>query len=77
MKANQDGREYPRQGPKLPTLRQLNRATAQTAAVLSDPNATLADKHHAAELEAATLHAFWQTHGGRAKAVLELEPEVY
>lgn len=64
-----------RQGPKLPTLAQLNRATAHTASVLADPHATLTDRHRAAELEAATLHAFWRTHGARAKTVLKQEPE--
>jgi hypothetical protein len=63
------------EGPKLPSRAALVRATAQTAATLKDPHASLQDIHHAAELEAATLHAFWQTHGNQAKAELEHEPE--
>jgi hypothetical protein len=62
-------------GPKLPTRTALLRATAQTAATLKDPNATIQDIHRAAELEAATLHAFWHHHGNQAKAELEHEPE--
>ncbi len=63
-------------GPRLPTLGELNRATAVTAATIADPASTAADIHRAAELEAATLHAYWQTPGAGAKAELEHEPEV-
>ena len=63
------------EGPKLPTRTALVRATAATAATLKDPDASIQDIHHAAELEAATLHAFWQRHGHQAKAELEHEPE--
>ncbi len=62
-------------GPKLPTRAALLRATAQTAATLKDPDATIQDIHRAAELEAATLHAYWQTPDAQAKAELEREPE--
>ena len=61
-------------GPPLPDLADLNRATRATAAVLADPEATLQDVQHAAELEAATLHAYWHT-GLIARAELEREPE--
>jgi hypothetical protein len=62
-------------GPELPTRTALAHATAHTAAVLKDPGASLQDIHHAAELEAATLHAFWHRPGNQAKAELEREPE--
>jgi hypothetical protein len=62
-------------GPQLPTLADLNRATAHTAATLADPAATVQDASRAAELEAATLHAFWHRPGPQAKAALETEPE--
>jgi hypothetical protein len=71
MKASQTRAE----GPKLPSAAALRRATAETAARLNDPGASIHDIHRAAELEAATLHAFWQTHGNQAKAELETEPE--
>jgi hypothetical protein len=66
------------EGPKLPSLAALNRATRATAAVLADPEATIRDVYRAAELEAATLHAYWQTPGVQAKHELETrgpEPE--
>jgi hypothetical protein len=62
-------------GPKLPSAAALRRATAETAARLKDPNADIQEIYRAAEREAATLHAFWQTHGNQAKAELETEPE--
>jgi hypothetical protein len=61
-------------GPPLPELADLNRATRVTAAVLADPAATLQDVQHAAEAEAATLHAYWRS-GPIARAELEREPE--
>ena len=65
------------EGPRLPTLAELNRATRATGAVLADPESTIQDVHRAAELEAATLHAYWQTPGAQAKAELEREhPEL-
>jgi hypothetical protein len=64
-------------GPRLPTLGELNRATAVTAAAIADPASTAADIQRAAELEAATLHAYWQTPGAQAKYELEREhPEL-
>ena len=64
-------------GPRLPTLSELNRATAVTAATIADPSASLDDVRQAAELEAATLHAYWQTPGAQAKYELEREhPEL-
>jgi hypothetical protein len=63
------------EGPRLPTLTELNRATAATAATIADPASTVTDIHRAAELEAATLHAYWQTPGVQAKAELERDPE--
>ncbi len=64
------------EGPRLPTREDLNRATARTQAALEDPASTVTDVHRAAELEAATLHAYWQTPGAQAKAELEREPEL-
>ena len=62
-------------GPRLPSRAELNRATKATAAAIADPNASVQDIHRAAELEAATLHACWQTPGMQGKAELEREPE--
>jgi hypothetical protein len=62
-------------GPRLPSRAELNRATKTTTAAIADPNASVQDIHRAAELEAATLHAYWQTPGMQAKAGLEREPE--
>lgn len=61
-------------GPPLPDPADLDRATRAMADVLADPEATLQDVQHAAELEAATLHAYWHT-GPIARAELEREPE--
>ena len=63
--------QTPAAGPRLPSRAELNRATRATA----DPSASVQDIHRAAELEAATLHAYWQTPGAQAKAELEREPE--
>jgi hypothetical protein len=63
-----------KQGPEYPERGDLHRATRHTAAVLADPDATIHDVHQAAELEAATLHAYWRS-GLIAKAELEIEPE--
>jgi hypothetical protein len=54
-------------GPDLPTRADLEAATAATAAVLADPAATSMDVHRAAELEAATLHAYWHRPGAEAE----------
>ena len=62
-------------GPRLPSRAELNRATRATAAAIADPDASVQDIHRAAELEAATLHAYWHTPGPQAKAELEREPE--
>ena len=62
-------------GPRLPSRAELNRATTATAAAIADPDGTVQDIHRAAEVEAATLHAYWQTPGAQAKAELEHEPE--
>ncbi len=62
-------------GPRLPSRAELNRATRATAAAIADPNASMQDIHRAAELEAATLHAYEHHHGKQAKAELEREPE--
>ena len=48
-------------GPPLPSIAQVNRATAQTSAVLADPDATLGDLYRAAENEAATVDAYQHT----------------
>lgn len=45
-------------GPDLPTLADLQAATAATEAVLADPNATVTDRIAAAEAEEATLLAY-------------------
>jgi len=42
-------------------------------ATIADPSASLEDVRRAAELEAATLHAYWQTPGAQAKYELERE----
>jgi hypothetical protein len=63
------------EGPKLPSRAELNQATKATAAAIADPNASVQDIHRAAELEAATLHAYWQKPGVQAKSELEREPE--
>jgi len=67
--------QTPAAGPRLPSRAELNQATKATAAAIADPNASVQDIHRAAELEAATLHAYWQTPGMQAKAGLEREPE--
>ncbi len=59
------------EGPRLPTMAELNRATAHTAATIKDPESTVHDVHRAAEMEAATLHAFEQRHGNQAGTDLE------
>ena len=73
MKASQTAAQGRVQGPRLPTLRDLHRATHASAEVLRDPDATLADRQYANEMEAATLHAYW--HRLTAKAELETDPE--
>ena len=60
------------EGPRLPTLAELRRATAETAATMADPKASVHDKYAAAEREASALHAFEHTPGNQAKADLEL-----
>jgi hypothetical protein len=58
-------------GPRLPTPAELRRATARTRAVMRDPAATPADRLHAAELEAAIVHAFQRGRGSQVQADLE------
>jgi len=53
-------------GPRLPSIAQVNRATARTAAVLGDPDATLLDLYRAAEAEAAVVDAYQHTARWRA-----------
>ena len=53
----------------LPTLADLEAATAATAAVLADPGATAADRIAAAEAEEATLLAYARR--PEAEAVLQ------
>lgn len=62
-------------GPRLPSRADLNQATQATAAAIADPAASVQDICRAAELEAATLHAYWHTPGTQAKAELDCEPE--
>ena len=59
------------EGPQLPSIAELVRATARTRAVLSHPEAALADRYCAAALEGATLHAFERRRGSQAQADLE------
>jgi len=61
-------------GPRLPSIAQVNRATAQTAAVLGDPDATLLDLYRAAEAEAATVDAY--QHSAQWQANLD-HPEAW
>ena len=51
----------------LPTLADLDAATAATAAAIADPSASLADVERAAELEEATLTAYLQQPGAEAE----------
>jgi hypothetical protein len=51
----------------LPTLADLDAATAATAAAIGDPEASLADVERAAELEEATLTAYLQRPGAEAE----------
>jgi hypothetical protein len=60
------------EGPLLPTRADLDRATAVTAATITDPAAGPADIYRAAEVEAAILSAYWHAPG--AEAELEAEP---
>lgn len=48
----------PAYGPGLPTLADLEAATAVTEAVVADPGATVTDRIAAAEAEEATLLAY-------------------
>jgi hypothetical protein len=73
MSASQTTTQGRVQGPRLPTLKDLNRATRVTADVLLDPDATLADLQRATEMEAATLHAYWHRPSGKAELEREIE----
>lgn len=53
----------------LPTLADLDAATASTAAAIADPSVSLADVERAAELEEAVLTAYLQ----QPEAEAELE----
>jgi hypothetical protein len=75
MTASQTTPSARAEGPRLPTLAELNRATRATSEVIAEPDSTATDIYRAAELEAATLHAYWHTGGWTAKAELEREPE--
>ena len=75
VSASQTSARTTAEGPKLPTRAALNRATRATAAAIADPESSVQEIHKAAELEAATLHAYWHTPGAQAKAELEREPE--
>jgi hypothetical protein len=48
-------------GPRLPSIAQVNQATARTSAVLGNPDATMLDLYRAAEAEAATIDAYQHT----------------
>ncbi len=63
------------EGPRLPTRAEVIRASKATAAILADPDATLADLYPAAEAEAATFHAYEHRHGAQVRAELEREIE--
>ena len=51
----------------LPTLADLDAATAATAAAIADPEASLADVERAAGLEEATLTAYLHQPGAEAE----------
>ena len=59
----------------LPTRADLDAATARTAAVLADPDATRADRVHAAEMEQAVHHRYLQRPGADAELQAEAELE--
>lgn len=59
------------EGPRLPTLGELNRATAEIATVMANPAADVHDKYRAAEREMATTEAFRQRHGSQVQADME------
>jgi len=64
------------QGPQLPGRTDLDAATAATAAVLADPAASLMDRYHAAEAEAATYRAAADAVVVQAEAETEAELEL-
>jgi hypothetical protein len=59
----------------LPTRADLDAATAQTAAVLADPDASRAEREHAAEMEQATHILYLQRPGAATELQLEAELE--
>lgn len=63
------------QAPWLPSRSDLDAATTRTAAVMADPAATPADRQLAAELEAATHHAYLLRPGADAELQAEAEFE--
>ncbi len=63
---------------RYPSRASLDMATSRTAAVIADPNSSLADVEFAAEVEEATHLAYLQRPGADAElqAEAELEAEI-
>jgi len=59
----------------LPTRADLDAATAQTAAAIADPDASLANVERAAELEEAVFAAYLERPGADAELQAEAELE--
>jgi hypothetical protein len=59
----------------LPTRAQLDAATAKTAAVMTDPRASRAQREHAAEMEQAAHILYLQRRGADAELQAEAELE--
>ena len=59
----------------LPTRADLDAATARTAALLADPDATFAEREHAAEMEQAVHIGYLQRPGADAELQAEAEME--
>jgi hypothetical protein len=64
------------EGPQPPTRADLDAATAATAAVLADPEASPMDRYHAAEAEAAIYEAAADELVAQAEAETEAEMEL-
>jgi hypothetical protein len=60
----------------LPTRAELDEMTAQTAAVLADPRASLADRERAAEVEEKVHAAFLKRPGADAELQADAEREL-
>jgi hypothetical protein len=67
--------EGARRAAWLPTRSELDAATARTAAVIADPDASLADVERAAEIEEAAYLAYLTRPGADAELQAEAELE--